>query len=289
MKNVFRILALIRPRIIALVLFTMTAAACTVGRQAPPWPLLVHALLGTAAIIAGALALNQRFELRGDARMARTAGRPLPSGRLTRGQVTRFGIAASVAGLAYLALTTANVALVALVAASWVIYLCTYTPLKSRTAWQTPIGAVAGAMPTLLGAATAETGFGTMALAMFGIVYFWQFPHAMAIAWLYRHQFAAAEVKLATVVDPSGRLAGRLAFWGAVALLPVSLIPVATGLADGRYGLIAVLLGAGYLALATGFLRRADDVTARRLLRGSLVYLPALLAALLWSAGILPA
>lgn len=264
-----------------MVLFTMSVAACTAGPTAPPWPLLLHALLGTALVIAGAVALNQRLELRGDAKMARTAGRPLPTGRLTRGQATRFGVAASLAGLAYLALLTANWPLVALAGASWVIYLATYTPLKSRTAWQTPIGAVAGAMPTLLGAATARAEFSTMVWALFGIVYFWQFPHAMAIAWLYRREFAAADVKLATVVDPSGRLAGRLACGGAAALLPVSLVPAASAPVDWKYELCAALLGVGYLALAIGFLRRPDDVTARWLLRGSLVYLPVLLVALL--------
>jgi protoheme IX farnesyltransferase len=275
---------LARPRIIALVLLSMAVAAWTAGGQPPSWPLLAHSLIGTALVIAGAVALNERMELRGDARMARTAARPLPSGRLNLRQVTRFGLAASAIGLLYLAALTANSRLIALTALSWIIYLGTYTPLKSRTPWQTPIGAVAGAMPTLLGAAAADAGFSLMALTLFAIVYCWQFPHSMAIAWLYRRDFATAEVKVATVVDPTGRTAGVMAALGAAVLVPVSLVPAMFSWAGWGYAVCATLLGAGYLLFALRFLYRAENGTARGLLRASLVYLPALLAALMASA-----
>jgi protoheme IX farnesyltransferase len=269
---------LIRPRIIAMVLFAMAVAAWTASDRAPPWR--SHALVGTGLLIAGAVAFNQRLECRGDGRMPRTAGRPLPSGRLIRTQVTRFGVITTAAGFSYL-LLLASPCVVALAALSWVLYVWTYTPLKSITPWQTPVGALAGAMPVLLGAAVAEAPPGPMALSLFGIVYFWQFPHSMAIAWLYRHEFASAGVKLATVVDPTGRVAGILAVLGAVALLPVSLIPSALSLVDRAYGVVVVLLGAGYLACAIRFLRCRNDVTGRWLLRVSLVYLPGLLVVLL--------
>ena len=275
---------LIRPRIIALVLLAMTAAAWTAAPEPPPWPRLLHALWGAALVIAGAVALNQRLELRGDARMPRTAARPLPAGRLGRRQVTAFGLIVSAAGLAYLAVATQDWLLVGLTALSWLIYVGTYTPLKSRSAWQTPIGAAAGAMPVLLGAAVAEAPFSTMALSLFAVVYLWQIPHSMAIAWLYREQFAAAEVKLATVVDPSGRTAGMLAAASAALLLPLSLLPAVCGLRDWPYAAGAAVLGAAYLAFALRFLRRPDDATARGLLRASLVYLPALLVALVATA-----
>jgi protoheme IX farnesyltransferase len=274
---------LIRPRIVALVLLAMTAAAWTAASKPPPWPRLLHALLGAALVIAGAVALNQRLELRGDAIMLRTAARPLPAGRLGRRQVTAFGLALSAAGLAYLVIATGDWPLVGLTALSWFLYVCTYTPLKSRSAWQTPIGAAAGAMPVLLGAAVAEAPFSAMALSLFAVVYLWQIPHAMAIAWLYRGQFAAAEVKLATVLDPSGRTAGALAVAGAAALLPASLLPVFCALRDWPYAVSAALLGAAYLAFSLQFSRRPDDTTARRLLRASLVYLPVLLGALMMS------
>ena len=272
--------SLVRPRIMAMVLLAMTAAAWTAAGHWPGAPLL-HALLGTAAVIAGAVALNQRLEFSVDGKMARTAGRPLPSGRLTDRQVTRFGLLASAAGVAYLLLLT-NSLLSALAVVSWLLYVWAYTPLKSVTIWQTPIGAIAGAMPVLLGAAAVGAPASPVALVLFGIVYFWQFPHSMAIAWLYREQFAAAEVKVATVVDPTGRTAGRLAVFGAAVLLPLSLLPLAMGSRGvWGYAVCAVVLGCAYLAASIDFLRCPRESSARRLLRTSLVYLPLLLAALL--------
>jgi len=264
-----------------MVLFAMGVAAWTAGKQPPPWSELAHALLGTGLVIVGAVALNQRLERRGDAKMTRTALRPLPSGRLTNRQVTRFGIVTSATGFGYL-LCCCTGSVVALAVVSWVIYVWTYTPLKSLSVWQTPVGAVAGAMPMLLGAAAADALLRPMGAALFGIVFLWQFPHAMAIAWLYRDQFASAQVKLVTVVDPSGRIAGRIAVAGALALLPISLIPVLVSSNGLGYAAVATLLGTGYLALAVAMLRCRNDATARWLLRGSIVYLPGLFAALLW-------
>jgi len=212
----------------------------------------------------------------------------LPSSRLSPRQVTRFGMAVSAAGLGYLLLFAENGLLVALAALSWAIYLGTYTPLKSRTAWQTPVGALAGAMPVMLGAATAAAPGSLTALTLFGIVYFWQFPHSMAIAWLYRHQFAAAEVKLATVRDPSGRSAGVLAVLGAAMLLPLSMAPAAFSSAGWQYPVCALVAGSTYLASAAAFCLRPGDLAARWLLRASLVYLPVLLAALWLSSGRIP-
>ena len=270
---------LVRPRILGMVLLAMAVAALTAGEQGPPWPELLHATVGTALVIAGAMALNQRLEVRGDARMPRTAGRPLPTGQLTDRQVTRFGLFLSAAGLVYL-LVASHAGVVVLALVSWVLYVWVYTPLKPVTAWQTPVGAVAGAMPILIGAATARAPMSPMALSLFAIVCLWQFPHAMAIAWLYRHEFATADVRLATVVDPSGRSAGILAVLGATALVPVSLVPPAFSLTHWGYVTVAILLGAAYLACALRFAHRPSDATARWLLRASLIYLPALLAAI---------
>ncbi len=273
---------LIRPRILAMVLFAMAVGAWTAGDEPPPWPKLLNALFGSALTIAGAVALNQRLERRSDAKMSRTAGRPLPSGRLSNRQVTWFGLLASAAGLGHLfAWSGPGVLVVAVV--SWVIYLGAYTPLKSRTVWQTPVGAVAGAMPVLLGAAVVQAPMSPMAATLFGVVFFWQFPHAMAIAWLYRDQFAAADVKLASVVDPSGRTAGLVAVGGAIALLTVSLIPAFYGLVpwQWQYKLAALWMGHGYMACSFGFLHRRTEATARRLLWASLLYLPTLFVVLL--------
>lgn len=272
---------LVRPRIVAMVLLAMGVAACVAGNETPPATEIVHALVGTALVIAGAVALNQRLETHGDARMPRTAGRPLPAGRLTGRQVTVFGLVLSAAGAGYLVLAS-HAGVVALAAASWVIYVWVYTPLKSLTVWQTPVGAVAGAMPVLIGAAVARAPMSPMAVSLFLVVCLWQFPHAMAIAWLYREEFARAGVNLASVVDPSGRAAGVVAVLGSMALLPVCLIPWTFDLAGWSYAVAALVLGHGYMACSFAFLHRRTDGAARRLLWMSLAYLPALFAALLF-------
>jgi protoheme IX farnesyltransferase len=271
---------LTRPGIVAMVLVTMGVAALVAPPEAPHWPALANALAGAGLVISGAVALNQHLERRSDATMTRTALRPLPSGRLTARQAVLFGVATSAAGMAYLVLLTPPMVSL-LTAASWVVYVWIYTPLKTLSAWQTPLGAVAGAMPTLIGAAAAgATPTGVMPLALFGIVYFWQFPHAMAIAWLHRADFAAADLKVATVVDPSGGIAARLALAGAATLLPVSLIPCFGGRAGFGYAATALLLGLAYLACVIAFCRRTCDPQARALLWASLAYLPAICAAL---------
>jgi len=266
-----------------MVLFAMAVAAyatpATSG-AAPPWPAVLHALLGTGLVIAGAMAINQRLERRGDAAMARTAARPLPTGRLRGPQVTAFGLVLTAAGLAWLAVLSEPTVL-ALAALSWAVYVLVYTPLKSRSAWQTPVGAAAGAMPVLLGAAAAGALWTPAAAALFGIVFFWQLPHSMAIARLYREQFAAAGVKLATTTDPSGAVAGWIAVLGAAALLGVSLAPYLLGRAGWPYLVAAAVLGVVYLLAAGHFLAARDERSARRLLRVSLVYLPGVLLALL--------
>jgi len=276
-------LRLVRPRIVGMVLLAMGVAAYAAPAAPdalPPWRAVLHALLGTALVIAGAMALNQRLERRGDASMARTAARPLPARRLRGAQVTRFGLLLTAVGLVWLA-AMCDVAVTALAAVSWAVYVLVYTPLKSRSVWQTPVGAAAGAMPVLLGAAAAGAFWTPMAAALFGIVFFWQLPHSMAIARLYREQFAAAGVKLATTTDPSGAVAGWIAVSGAGALLGVSIVPFLLGRAGWPYLAAAVVLGAAYLLAARRFLVARDERSARWLLTASLVYLPAVLLALL--------
>jgi protoheme IX farnesyltransferase len=273
---------LTRPRIVGLVLFTMAVAALAANVHVP-LALLLNALLGTAGVIVGAVALNQSLEHRTDALMLRTVRRPLPAGRLTHREVIAFGVLASVAGLAYL-VALVNIETVLLAAASWAIYVWVYTPLKPLTLWQTPLGAVAGAMPTLLGAAAAGTPRATLGWVMFAVVFFWQFPHSMAIAWIYRHEFAAAKLKVATVVDPSGRTAAWIGLAGAAALVVVGIIPTLTGRLGWGYGVTALALSGWYLAAALDFLLHTNDRAARRLLRVSIVYLTVLLLVLLIAA-----
>lgn len=271
---------LARPRLLAMVLLTLVVAHVVAGDEWPRWGSVAQATFGSALLIVGAMALNQRLEGRSDGLMVRTAGRPLPAGLLSSRSVTLFGLTASLSGLFYLGVFVRFDALLVGVV-SWLLYVWIYTPLKALTPWQTPVGAVAGAMPVLLGAAAAGHVASPIALSLFGIVFFWQFPHAMAIAWLYRGQLAEAQTKVASVVDPSGWLPAVVAVGGSLALLPVSLMPVWIGQAGWLYGLAALTLGLLYLAASFRFLWCRDEGRARQLLKASFLYLPVLAIALL--------
>ncbi len=163
---------------------------------------------------------------------------------------------------------------------TWLSYVAIYTPLKSRTPANTAVGAIAGALPVFIGWASVGAPLGLRACALFLIVYLWQFPHFMAIAWLYRHDYAQAGLQMLPVVDPSGRRAGAQAVVSALALVPVSLLCVLDQPLSLVLGGGLLLLGVGQFACAVAFLLRREETAARRLLRASLVYLPAVLAVL---------
>jgi protoheme IX farnesyltransferase len=211
--------------------------------------------------------------------MNRTEDRPLPAGRLSGAEVLWFGGVTIVAGLTIL-VWQVNVLTAALGLATWLLYVAVYTPLKSRTPANTAVGAVAGALPVLMGWASVGAPLGLGAATLFLIVYLWQFPHFMAIAWLYREEYARAGLRMLPVVDASGRRAAFQAIASALVLLPVSLLPASLLGAGSLYLAGATLLGLGQLAAAVWFARRLNRPAARGLLRASLVYLPAMLA--LW-------
>lgn len=262
-----------------MVLFALAVAAWTSGEHAARWDALLHALLGTALVTAGSLALNQWYEQRSDALMARTQGRPIPSGRVSSGRALSFSVALSMSGLLYLLLqSNDHVALVA--AANWMLYAACYTPLKSRTPWQLPVGAVAGALPMLIGAAVVGAAVSAMSLTLFAIVFCWQFPHAMAIAWIYREQYARAGLQVVSVRDPSGRWPGILSVGGAAILLPVSVLPTVWLSGHTAYAVAAIACGLFYLVLSIRFLAERSERQARQLLWASFLYLPVVLAAL---------
>ena len=272
-------LELTKPRIATLVLITVAVAAMLAAGELPAGMLLLHTLLGTALVAASASAFNQWLEREPDSRMDRTADRPLPAGRLTGWQVAVFGAASVVAGLAYLALAV-NPLTAAWGFATWLTYVCLYTPLKARTPANTAVGAVAGALPVFIGWSAVGAPLGIKAWTLFLIVYLWQFPHFMAIAWLYRRDYAAAGLQMLPVVDPSGRRAGAQAVVSALALLPVSLLFVLHAHFALVLGWALLLLGGLQLACSVAFLIERNERTARRLLRASLVYLPLVLAVL---------
>jgi protoheme IX farnesyltransferase len=264
---------LCRPRILAMVLLSEAVGAIVVAPRPMDWIAVAHALVGTGCTIIGAIALNQRLEHRSDAQMGRTAGRPLPAGRLGRREVTWFGAVMSLAGLVYLMVVQMPLPLVGLTLISWAVYVWIYTPLKAFSPWQTPVGAVAGAMPVLLGASAVGSTGNPVAWGLAAVVYLWQFPHAMAIAWLWRDELAVARLQVATVVDPSGRLAGRLAAGAAAALIPTGILLCQAARLSTPATAGAIIAGIAYLAVTVTFWRSPDDRRARLLLRASLVYL----------------
>jgi protoheme IX farnesyltransferase len=233
-------------------------------------------------VAASASALNQWLEQDADARMVRTASRPLPAGRLRRLEVVVIAAAWVIAGTAILWFLTQPIA-AAIAGASWFVYVAVYTPLKRVAPCNTAVGAVAGALPVLIGWTAVGGQIGVPALAVTTIVFLWQFPHFMAIAWLHRRQYATVGMQMLPVVDRSGIAAGRVAVAGALALLPMCLVPALVPWASNVavYGFWAIVLGLGQFTCAAAFLLRRDDVSARWLLRASLVYLPCVFGLLL--------
>ncbi len=273
-------LELAKPRIAVLVLITVAVSAVLASGGFPNSLILLHTLLGTAIVAASASALNQWIEQDSDALMARTADRPLPSGRLASREVLLLGLLGAIAGVAYLAvLVHWQAALFGLL--TWTLYVWVYTPLKSRTTLNTVVGAVAGAMPVCIGW-SAVGDVDLACLTMFLLVYLWQFPHFMAIAWLYRKQYHQAGIWMLPVADPQGHRTGAQAVAGAMALLPVSLMPMVLLPVASFYPLGVSLLGLGQLSCATWFAHERSDRSARWLLRASLIYLPAVLLLLVW-------
>jgi len=273
---------LTKPRIAVLLLVVVAAAmfVATWGQLDPA--AMLHAMLGTVLIAASASAANQWIERDRDAQMPRTADRPLPSGRLGRAEVAVFSGVLLFAGLAYLGFML-GVRTFACGALTWAIYVLVYTPLKPVTSANTAIGAIAGAMPVMIGWSATGVAFDQRAGALFLLLFLWQFPHFMAIAWLYRRQYAAAGHKMLTVVEPTGRLAGWQAVVAALVLVPVSLVPAlqAADWSGVGYVIVATALGLGQLSLAMWFFVATNDVSARWLLRASLIYLPLLLLLLM--------
>ena len=271
--------ALTKPRLNLLVLLTTLAGLYLAAPDGVPLGLLVHTLVGSALVAGGAAALNQVLEHRTDSLMRRTKGRPVPSGRLGVPESAWFGVFLSVAGVVELWLG-ANATAAAVAAFTHVSYVLLYTPLKTRTSLSTLVGAVPGALPPVIGW-TAATGDVTLpALVLFGIVFFWQMPHFLAIAWMYRDDYAKAGIPLLPVTEPDGRRTGQQALLYAAVLWPVSIMPAVVGLADWPYSVVATLLGVGFIGLSGAFARDRSLETARRLFFFSIIYLPLLLGAL---------
>lgn len=275
-------LELTKPRIIVLELIVAGAAACLAMPRGLDSAAVLHALFGTALVAASASIANQWWERENDKRMPRTANRPLPAGRVTSAEALVLAAITLIIGTSWLVLN-ANLLTAALGVASWVIYVLIYTPLKTRTPLNTAVGAIAGAIPIMMGWTATGAPLNLTALALGGVLFLWQFPHFMAIAWLYRDDYARAGHRMLPVVDPSGLRSGAQAVYAAALLIPVSLIPaiIPTSGSPLIYLVWAFALGAIQLALAVRFALVRDERSARFLLRATLLYLPAWISMLL--------
>ena len=268
---------LTKPRITVMVLVTTFVGFYLGSGAIPDYFRLMQTLLGTAFAAGGTLALNQFLERDADAAMERTRRRPLPEGRVQPAEALIFGAALTFLGL--LELWLAVNALSALVTATIVIsYLFVYTPLKQRTSLCSVVGAIPGALPPVIGWTAARGQLEAGAWALFAIMFLWQIPHTLAIARLYREDFARAGIRFLPVVEPDGASTGRQVLTNCVALLAVSLVPTLLQVTGYVYFLAAFFLGAVFLGSGVELMRSQSLAAARRLLFVSLIYLPMLLA-----------
>ncbi|MDZ4686396.1 MAG: heme o synthase [Planctomycetaceae bacterium] len=265
-----------RPRIALMVLITV-AMGYLLGQRSG-WELagLVHAAIGILLVAAGSSAVNQWIERDTDALMHRTQNRALPAGRLLPWEVLCLGLMCAVTGSVYLALNV-NLLTAGLTALTFVLYAGVYTPLKRWTSLCTAIGAIPGAMPPVLGWTASGQPLDLTAFALFGLLFFWQFPHFLAIAWLHREDYHAAGLRMLPGGRPMPGVTGLMALGYALGLIPVSLVPAWLGVAGNLYVVAAVALGLLYVASAAAFAYSETRTSARRVLWVSLAYLPLVL------------
>jgi protoheme IX farnesyltransferase len=263
-----------------MVVFTALVGFVTASSGSPWSALLVAALAGTGLVAAGASVLNQVMERETDGLMLRTRGRPIPSGRVQPAEARAFGALLTAAGIAAL-LGLCGPLAAGVAFTTWASYLFAYTPLKRRTPLATLVGAVPGALPPVIGWAAARGTLDAGAFILFAILFLWQVPHFLAIAWLYREDYARAGFPMLPVLDREGAFTSRQAVVHSLALLVVSLAPAVAGLAGPTYLAGAFLLGAALTVFALRLARARDLVAARALFLASVVYLPALSSLLL--------
>lgn len=270
---------LFKARLTTLVILT-TAMGFHLANHGPvDWLLFLHAVMGTALLAAGAAALNEYVEREYDAQMPRTAGRPIPAGDISPEAALGLGVAAAVLGLLQLAFwvnpLTAFLGMVTLVS-----YVFVYTPLKRLTTLNTLVGAVPGAVPPLMGWTAATNSLDAGGWILFAILFFWQLPHFMAIAWMYREDYAKGGYKMLPVEDTDGRRTAGTAIRHTLALMIFSLMPFTFGLAGRWYLAAACLMGFAFLYRGFRFAAERSRQNARRLFFASIIYLPLLLGVL---------
>jgi protoheme IX farnesyltransferase len=271
---------LTKPRVAVLVLLTVAVGYVLGARGSADWLTVSATLIGTGLVTTSAAAWNQIIERQRDARMRRTARRPLACGRLATVPAAVFATVLVLAGLGLLfALVNREAALVAL--ATFTLYVAVYTPSKPRTTLNTVIGAIPGALPPVIGWAAATGNLSIGAWILFLIIFLWQFPHFLAIAWIYRDDYSRAGHKMLPSVDPSGAVTSLQAVLYALVLVPCGLLPSIVGLAGPVYFLGALIVGLYYFVKSLQFWLHVSNETARGLLRASFLHLPLILVLLL--------
>jgi protoheme IX farnesyltransferase len=270
--------ALAKPRLNLLVVGSALVGYVMAGGETANGAAVLWTVIGTALVAGGASAFNQVIERDADGLMRRTRLRPLPDGRLTAVEALACATILSLAGLLILAggvnRLAATVALATLAS-----YALIYTPLKRRTSFATVIGAIPGALPPVIGWAAAENALSQGAWVLFGIVFLWQLPHFLAIAWIYREDYARGGFLMLPVIEPDGRSTARQAVVYTAALLPVALAPTLIGMSGAVYFSCALVLTAVFLGMSVRFALTRAARDARRLFFASIAYLP-----LLWVA-----
>ena len=268
--------ALTKARLSSLVVITTFVGFCMASLPQIDWLRLVNAVIGTAFAAAAAAVLNQVAEAHVDRLMERTRFRPLPSGRMRRRTAISLGTAMAVAGVAYLWFTV-NTMSAALAAATVIIYLFFYTPLKRKTSFCITVGAIAGAIPPVIGWTAARPSLDLGAWVLFGILFTWQMPHFLAIAWMYRDEYAQAGFVMLKRDDPNGSATAAQSMLFTLLLTLLSVIPFFTGMNSAIYLTGALLLDAAMLFFAAQFLIERERSSARRLFFASILFLPLLL------------
>jgi len=273
--------ALTKPDVSFLVLAT-TAAGYYMGARGPVnWLHMIHTIFGTMLIAAGTAALNHYIERDSDRFMRRTALRPLPSGTLRPGEALLFGVALSVAGALYLYFAAGWLP-AALGTGTCLAYLLAYTPLKKRSVWATFVGAFPGAIPPMIGWVAASGKLDLGAWLLFAILFFWQFPHFYAIAWMYREDYARAGIRMLPVVDPEGVRTFRQILLTATALIGVSLLPSIAGITGVFYFFGALVLSVSLLRVCLWAAQVKTNVRAKWLMHATVLHIPLLLALMMY-------
>jgi heme o synthase len=279
---------LTKPKIAVMALVTVAVGFLLGAAPAVRFEYLLHTLIGTALVAGGGSALNHALERRADARMHRTQNRPLPAGRMTAAEVTAFGITLATLGVIYLGISLPHPMAAITAAATAILYVLVYTPLKRITAWNTVIGAIPGALPPVIGWTAARGDFGPEAFALFGILFAWQLPHFYSIAWLHRADYARGGMRMLPNVDgPDGRMTGIATVLTACLFTVSAMIPFAVDMVGPVYLVGSIVACVWFTLRCLRFALHRDDMTARSVLRGSLVVLLAVMT-LLIADGLIP-